>query len=51
MVVLLHGFGHANSCVHPCLYVLLATVIADGILQILQRLEFFVLKPTETCSL
>ena len=29
----------------------LATVISDGILQILQRLEFFVLKPTETCSL
>ena len=24
MVVLLHGFGHANSCVHPCLYVLLS---------------------------
>ena len=24
MVVLLHGFGHANSCVQPCLYVLLS---------------------------
>ena len=24
IVVLLHGFGHVNSCVHPCLYVLLS---------------------------
>ena len=38
---LCYWIGHANSCVNPCLYVLLSRGYRRHILQILQRLGFF----------
>ena len=39
--LLFYWIGHANSCVNPCLYVLLSRGYRRHVLQILQRLGYF----------
>ena len=41
LIRLCYWIGHANSCVNPCLYVLLSRGYRRHMLQILQRLGFF----------
>ena len=41
IIMLFYWIGHVNSCVNPCLYVLLSRGYRRYMLQILQRLGFF----------